>query len=171
MSDDVHTYLEQFPGETRQRLDAMREIVNERCPAAVEAINYGLIGYKLNGNPLVYFGGFKHHVGLYATPAGQEEFAGEFARYVQGKGSVQFPLSEPLPVDLITRVVSRRIETVADELPQIGRPARAALETIGVTHMSQLRAHSERELLALHGVGPKAIRILRESGAQFREDH
>lgn len=171
MSDDVQNYLDQFPDETRQRLVAMREMVRERCPRAVEAMNYGLIGYKLNGHPLVYFGGFKGHVGLYATPNGHEAFAAEFARYVQGKGSVQLPLAESLPVDLIARVIAHRVETVAEELPQIGRPARSALEVIGVTRMSQLSAHSEQELLALHGVGPKAIRILRESGAQFLEGH
>lgn len=170
MSDDVHTYLEHFPDETRRRLETLRGLVRELCPRAVEAMNYGLIGYKLNGHPLVYFGGFKQHIGLYATPAGQDAFAEEFARYVQGKGSVQLPLTEPLPVDLITRVISHRVETVSDELPPIGRPARTALEAIGVTRMSQLGTHAERDLLALHGVGPKAIRILRENGAQFLEE-
>ena len=170
MSDEVHTYIAQFPDETQQRLQTLQDIVRGLCPGAVEAISYGLIGYKLNGNPLVYFGGFKKHVGLYATPAGQEAFAEEFARYVQGKGSVQFPLAEPLPVELITRVVAHRVDAVSDELPQIGRPARSALEALGITRLSQLTTYSEPDLLALHGVGPKAIRILRESGAQFRGD-
>lgn len=170
MSNDVQVYLDQFPEETQSRLQTMRGLVRDRCPAAVEALSYGLIGYKLNGHPLVYFGGFKQHVGLYATPVGHEAFAADFARYVQGKGSVQLPLLEPLPIDLITRVITHRIGAVSDELPQIGRAARAALEAIGVTQMSQLGTHSERELLALHGVGPKAIRILRESGVHFRQD-
>lgn len=169
MSDEVQAYVDQFPDETQQRLQILRDLVRELCPRSVEAINYGLIGYKLNGNPLVYFGGFKKHVGLYATPAGQEAFAEEFARYVQGKGSVQFPLSEPLPIDLITRVVAHRVDVVSDELPQIGKPARAALEAIGVTRLSELSNQSEQELLALHGLGPKAIRILHESGARFRD--
>ncbi|MHA3685050.1 DUF1801 domain-containing protein [Leucobacter sp. HY1908] len=169
MSDDVLAYLAQFPDQTQQRLQTLRGLVRERCPAAAEGMSYGLIGYKLNGHPVIYFGGFKQHIGLYATPAGQAAFAEEFAPYVQGKGSVQLPLTEPLPIDLITRVISHRVESVSDELPQIGRPARAALESIGVARLSQLGTHSEQELLALHGVGPKALRTLRESGARFRE--
>lgn len=170
MSEEVQAYLDQFPDETKRRLELLQRLVCERCPGAVEAMNYGLIGYKLNGHPLIYFGGFQKHIGLYATPVGHEAFAPEFARYAQGKGSVQLPLAEPLPTDLIARVISHRVDTIADELPQIGRPARTALGAIGVTRMSELGTHSERELLALHGVGPKAIRIMRASGARFLED-
>lgn len=57
-----------------------------------------------------------------------------------------------------------------DEIPWIGRPARSALEAIGVTTAAQLAEYSERELLALHGIGPKAIRLLREAGVRLRDD-
>ncbi len=170
MSDDVQAYIDGFPAETQSRLEALRALVHETCPAAIEGLNYGLIGYKLFGHPLVYFGGFKQHIGLYATPEGQEAFADEFARYKQGKGSVQFPLAEPLPIDLITRVIEQRVDVVTDRLPQMGRPALSALESIGVTRLGQVREHSETELLALHGLGPKAIRMLRERGVRFREE-
>jgi uncharacterized protein YdhG (YjbR/CyaY superfamily) len=66
--------------------------------------------YKLNGRPLVYFAAFKNHIGLYATPSGHAAFAEELSRYKQGRGSVQFPLSEPLPFDLIARIVKFRAE-------------------------------------------------------------
>ena len=170
MSADVEAYLAPFPEETRARLQTMREIVHEYCPKAVESLSYGLIGYQLNGHALIYFGGFKAHIGLYATPTGHEEFAAEFARYVQGKGSVQLPLSEPLPIELVRRVIARRVETVASELPKIGRPATDALAGIGVTRPNQLADYSAKELLALHGVGPKAIRLLREAGVQLRDE-
>ena len=75
-------------------------------------MSYGLVGYKLNGKPLVYFGAFPNHIGFYATPNGHEAFKDEFAKYKQGKGSVQFPNDQPLPVELITRVIAHRKEQV-----------------------------------------------------------
>ena len=108
----VDDYFAQFTGETRSRLDTMRGIIHEEAPDAVEAFSYGLVGYKLNGKPLVYFGGFAYHIGFYATPNGHEVFAEDFAKYKPGKGSVQFPLDQPLPVDLIRRVVRYRIKTI-----------------------------------------------------------
>lgn len=152
------------------RLDSLRSIVREECPGSAEGMNYGLIGYKLGGHPLIYFGGFARHIGLYATPSGHETFAAEFARYVQGKGSVQFPLAEPLPVDLIRRVIVHRVETVREQLPAVGKPALRALTSLGVTRTSQLAGYSEQELLALHGIGPKAIRLLRDAGVVLRGD-
>jgi uncharacterized protein YdhG (YjbR/CyaY superfamily) len=80
----------------------------KESPQAVESFSYGLIGYKLNGKPLIYIGAFANHIGLYATPNGHKAFEKEFAVYKQGKGSVQFPLDRPLPVELITRVVQHR---------------------------------------------------------------
>lgn len=113
MSDtvnDVDTYINQFDGEVRARLLVLRELVHKSVPQAVESFSYGLVGYKLNDKPLVYFGGFAHHVGFYATPNGHEAFAEEFSKYKQGKGSVQFPLDQPLPIELIKRVIAYRQE-------------------------------------------------------------
>ena len=62
----------------------------------------------MNGKPLVYFAGFRNHIGFYATPTGHAEFARELSAYRQGKGSVQFPLDKPLPLDLIKRIVRYR---------------------------------------------------------------
>ena len=108
--DKVEQYLKEFEGETKKRLIALREIIREEAPEAAEAFSYGLVGYKINNKPLVYFGGFKNHIGFYATPNGHETFSDEFAAYKQGKGSVQFPLNEPLPSELIRSVVRFRKE-------------------------------------------------------------
>ena len=126
--NSVEDYINQFDGEVKTRLLKLRELVKTESPEAVEALSYGLVGYKRNGKPLVYFGGFKSHVGFYATPNGHEAFAKDFAKYKNnktlaltvfkkelsvyksGKGSVQFPLSQPLPVGLIKRVVQYRNE-------------------------------------------------------------
>lgn len=107
-SADVDKYLAPFTGELGERLRLMRSIVRELVPEAEESFSYGLVGYKLGGKPLVYFGGFAKHVGVYATPNGHEKFKQEFAPYKQGKGSVQLPLDQPLPVDLVKRIVIYR---------------------------------------------------------------
>lgn len=107
---DVDEYIAKFDGERKKRLETMRRIVTALAPEADEAVSYGLVGYKLNGKPLVYFGAFPNHIGFYATPNGHAAFAEEFAKYKQGKGSVQFPLDQPLPVDLVKRVIQYRKE-------------------------------------------------------------
>ena len=109
---DVDGYIEQFDGEVKARLLTMRQLIRTEVPEAEESYSYGLVGYKLNKKPLVYFGGFKNHVGFYATPNGHEAFAEEFSKYKQGKGSVQFPLDQPLPVNLIKRVIEYRVQQV-----------------------------------------------------------
>ncbi len=104
----VDAYIAQFDGEVRRRLETMRRIIRELAPEAEEMIAYGMPAYKIRGKPLVYFAGYKNHIGLYATPNTHEAFTREFAPYKQGKGSVQFPLSEPLPTVLIKKVVQFR---------------------------------------------------------------
>ena len=111
----VEAYINAFPSHVGNTLNRIRSIIKQNAPDAVESISYGMPGYKLNGKPLVYFAGYKNHVGLYATPSGHSQFAAELARYKQGKGSVQFPIDEPLPFDLIERIVQFR---VAENLAQ-----------------------------------------------------
>lgn len=106
--ESIDQYISQFDDDVQQRLQTIRQIVAREVPDAVESLSYGLIGYKYHGRPLVYTGGFKHHVGFYATPNGHVAFSDEFSKYKQGKGSVQFPNDQPLPVDLIRRVVLYR---------------------------------------------------------------
>jgi len=109
----VAAYMSQFTGSTRQRLDEMRDTIRKVAPNAVESIGYGMPAYKLDGKPLVYFAAFPHHIGFYATPNGHEAFKKEFAPYKQGKGSVQFPHDQPLPLDLVRRVVEYRVTHIA----------------------------------------------------------
>lgn len=110
----VDTYIEAFDGPLAERLSSMRAVIRETAPDAAESIAYGMPGYKLQGKPLVYFAGFAKHVGFYATPNGHEAFAEEFAAYKQGKGSVQFPHTQPLPLDLVRRVVEFRMANIAN---------------------------------------------------------
>jgi uncharacterized protein YdhG (YjbR/CyaY superfamily) len=111
-SNKIDEYINQFEGDTRKRLEILRQLVKAEAPNANEGFSYGLVGYKIDGKPLVYFGGFKNHIGFYATPNGHEAFKEEFSKFKQGKGSVQFPLDDPLPIDLIKRVVAFRITQI-----------------------------------------------------------
>ena len=108
MSQEVDVYINGFGDERAERLTTMRSLVSTITPDAQEAMSYGLVGYKLNGKPLVYFGAFPKHIGFYATPNGHEAFKEEFSKYKQGKASVQFPLDQPLPVELIRKVIAYR---------------------------------------------------------------
>lgn len=106
---NVDEYIQEFENETQERLIAVRKLVQETAPEAVESISYGMPAYKVNGLPLVYFGGYKSHIGFYATPTGHKAFEKELSKYKQGKGSVQFPLDEPLPKKLIQEIVLFRL--------------------------------------------------------------
>ncbi len=112
MAETVDEYLVGFDGEVRSRLDTMRATIRSAAPDAVESMAYGMPAYTLDGKALVYFAGFARHVGFYATPNGHVAFAEDLARYRQGKGSVQFQHTEPLPTDLVRRVVEFRVGTI-----------------------------------------------------------
>lgn len=106
----VDVYIESFEGEVKEHLNLMRNMILALAPDAEESISYGMPAFKLHGKPLVYFAGYKKHVGFYATPAGHKAFKNELSKYKQGKGSVQFPNDEKLPLDLIKRIILFRID-------------------------------------------------------------
>jgi uncharacterized protein YdhG (YjbR/CyaY superfamily) len=108
--NEVEKYIRQVPGDIQILLNRIRATIREAAPEAVEGIAYQMPAYKLNGKPLVYFAGFKNHIGFYATPTGHAEFACELSAYKQGKGSVQFPYNQPLPVELIAKIVKFRVK-------------------------------------------------------------
>ncbi|RIV70759.1 iron chaperone [Flagellimonas aequoris] len=113
--DEVDEYISKFPEEAQEIMQKIRAIVKDVAPDAVEQTAYGMPGYKTHGKPLVYFAGYKNHIGLYATPSGHEKFAEELSKYKQGKGSVQFPLDQPMPYDLIKRIVVFRVQENASK--------------------------------------------------------
>lgn len=108
----IDEYIAQFPAETQTALEEMRAIIRDLAPDAVETISYAIPTFDLGGTHLVHFAGYARHVGLYPTPSGMEAFADDLAPYKRGKGSAQFPLSEPLPVELIRRIVEFRVREV-----------------------------------------------------------
>lgn len=105
----IDAYIAGFPEEVQAILQLIRRTIHETAPEATEAISYGMPTFKLHGN-LVHFGAFKSHIGFYPVPSGMEAFKDELAAYKQGKGSVQFPLDKPMPLDLIRRIVEFRVQ-------------------------------------------------------------
>lgn len=111
--NDIDRYISQFPAIVQQLLTQVRNTIRKACTEATEDISYAMPAYKLNGKALVYFAGYKNHIGFYATPTGHKEFEKDLSKYKQGKGSVQFPIDEPMPLDLIKRIVEFRAYEVA----------------------------------------------------------
>ncbi len=104
----VDEYIAAFPAEVQQVLQQVRATIRAAAPSAEERISYAIPGYYLNGQ-LVFFAAYKHHIGFYAAPTGHAAFAEELSPYKQGRGSVQFPLSQPMPLELIERIVKFRV--------------------------------------------------------------
>src|SRR3954471_6034666 len=104
----IDEYITGFPENIREKLEALRATIRKAAPTAEEIISYGMPTFYLKGN-LVHFAAFKNHIGFYPAPSGIESFKEELSIYKEGKGSVQFPLDEPMPLDLITRIVKFRV--------------------------------------------------------------
>lgn len=106
--DTIDDYIAGFPPTVQTKLQALRNVIREAAPAATETISYRMPTFVLNGN-LVHFAGYARHLGFYPTPSAIVAFEAELAPYVHAKGSVQFPLDQPLPVDLIRKMVEFRV--------------------------------------------------------------
>jgi len=111
--NDINDYIASFPSATQELLEQMRSTIQKAAPDAVEAISYAMPTFKLNGKNLVHFAGYEKHIGFYATPTGHEAFKDDLLKYKQGKGSVQFPINEPLPLELVARIVKFRVGEMA----------------------------------------------------------
>ena len=114
---DIDGYIQTFPKETQKLLKRIRTAIRKIAPGAEEGISYGMPVFKINGKPLVYFAAFKDHIGFYALPTGHSEFADKLAKYKHGKGSVQFPLDNSLPLDLIRRITQFRVWEILGTIP------------------------------------------------------
>jgi uncharacterized protein YdhG (YjbR/CyaY superfamily) len=105
----IDEYIKTFPENVRHILNELRQTIKEVAPEAQETINYQIPTFTLNGN-LVHFAAFEHHIGFYPTPSGMEAFKKELSSYKGAKGSVQFPIHQPLPLSLIRRIVEYRVK-------------------------------------------------------------
>ncbi len=208
--NSIDSYIAGYPEKTQKLLERVRATIRKAAPTAGETISYGIPTFTLEGN-LVHFAGYKNHIGFYPGAAGVATFKKEISAYKNAKGSVQFPIDEPMPIDLITRIVKFRVKQNLEKavlkntrtclkghtyvkssdcptcpvcererkpkeglLSELGAPARRALESIGVTTVKKLSAFSEKEIMALHGMGPSALpklnAALKAAGLTFKKE-
>jgi len=105
---DIDAYISGYPEAIRKLLQEIRDTIKKAAPQAEEVISYGMPAFRQNGM-LVWYAAFKNHIGFYPIPSGIEAFKDELSAFRGTKGSVHFPFDKPLPVDLISRIVSFRL--------------------------------------------------------------
>ena len=106
---NIDEYIGAFPNDVQEILEKIRATIQKAAPDAKEKISYSMPAFEQNGI-VVYSAAFKNHIGLYALPSGHETFKEELSKYKSGKGSVQFPLDQPMPFDLIAKIVKFRVK-------------------------------------------------------------
>jgi uncharacterized protein YdhG (YjbR/CyaY superfamily) len=116
---NIDEYIAVLPEEVKTIMETVRKVIHEAAPDAVETMSYQIPTFDLQGN-LVHFAAFRNHIGFYPTPSGMEAFREELSAYKGSKGSVQFPLDQPIPYDLITRIVKYRVQ---ENLEKASKPS------------------------------------------------
>jgi uncharacterized protein YdhG (YjbR/CyaY superfamily) len=112
VAGSIDEYIADFPPETQILLQEVRAIISKAAPEATETISYAIPTFDLAGKHLVHFAGYAKHVGFYPVPSAMTAFKDELSPYRRGKGSAQFPLNQPLPTDLIRRIVEYRVHEI-----------------------------------------------------------
>ncbi|GAA1504552.1 DUF1801 domain-containing protein [Terrabacter terrae] len=110
----VDDYIASYPEETRTQLAGVRRAIQKVAPHAAEKISYGMATFTVDGKPLIYYAGWKNHVGLYPVPTGSPEFEEAIAPYRRAKDTVRFPVNRPVPLELIAEITQLCIERRAD---------------------------------------------------------
>lgn len=105
----VEEYVDSFPPYVQKILEEVRRTIRKVVPSAGETISYQIPTITLDGQYLVYFAGWKHHISLYPVPEGDEAFEREIAPYRSSRGTLKFPLDKPIPYDVIERVVAAHV--------------------------------------------------------------
>jgi uncharacterized protein YdhG (YjbR/CyaY superfamily) len=105
----IDEYIAAFPEETQKKLQNLRAAIKAAAPGAEEKISYQIPTFALKGN-LVHFAAYQNHIGFYPAPSGIEAFKDELSIYGTSKGAIRFPIDQPLPLELISRIVKFRLE-------------------------------------------------------------
>jgi uncharacterized protein YdhG (YjbR/CyaY superfamily) len=111
--NSIDEYIANFPKEVQKKLKELRTVIKAAAPEAEEKISYQMPTFALKGN-LVHFAAYRNHIGFYPTPSGIDQFKDELSAYKGSKGSVQFPIDQPIPLGLISRIVKFRVKENLD---------------------------------------------------------
>lgn len=111
---NVEDYIASFDGITLERLQQMRALVNQELPGADERISYNIPSYFVDGKQIIYFAGFKNHIGMYPGRTNSEAYNKLAEEYAHGKSTTQFSHSEPLPTSVIKKFIKTRLKEVED---------------------------------------------------------
>jgi uncharacterized protein YdhG (YjbR/CyaY superfamily) len=112
----IDEYISRFPSGTQKAMEQVRQAIHSASPGLEEGISYAIAGFRAGKSYVIYFAAYDKHIGLYPAPVNNEEFTEAFAAYKTGKGTVQFPLDQPMPVDLIKRITKFRVEENARKI-------------------------------------------------------
>lgn len=183
-AQNIDEYIAGFPIEVQQVLQQLRKAIRKAAPEAQEKISYAIPAFTMNNRPIAYFAGYKKHIGFYPAPRQVPLFKEELSHYKGGKGTIQFPLDQPLPLDLVTRIIKFRINENQQKIKKpsldsqdnflslLSAPAQRALKNKNITTLRQLSKCTEKEILSLHGMGPHSVTklstILRSAGLSFK---
>lgn len=105
----IDEYIATFPPDVQKVLEELRATVKAAAPEAKETISYNMPTFTLNGTYLIYFAGWKKHISVYPIPAGSEAFNKRISKYADRRGTVKFPLDEPIPFKLVTQMVKLQL--------------------------------------------------------------
>lgn len=123
---NIDDYIARFPKDTQKFMQKIRATIKKAVPAAEEAISYGIPTFNMNSRYLIYFAGYKNHISIYPAPRENAAFKKELSGYKGGKGTVQFPLDKPIPLELVTRIVKFRVKENSEKAnkKKIKKPAK-----------------------------------------------
>lgn len=107
--EDMDQYIQSFPKDVQEILQKIRKIIKDIIPDSEEVISYQIPTFNLNGKYFIYFAGYKNHVSLYPIHSEGTPFEKELNQYISGQGTAKFPLSEPIPYDLIKKIVEFKL--------------------------------------------------------------
>ena len=113
--ETIDEYIAAFPRNVRDILEELRRTIRESAPKSEETISYGIPTFDLNGEHLVHFAAYKNHIGFYPTSSGITRFKKNLSRYELSRGTVRFPIDQPIPFDVIRKIVKYRVKETLDE--------------------------------------------------------
>lgn len=160
-SQEIDQYISKFSSEKATALSELRNIIYSAAPEAEEAMGYGMPALKM-GKFMVYFAGFKNHMGLFPTSSGIQAFQDQLQNWKYSKGTIQFPYEANLPKKLIRDIVQFRLNEVRPSfMHNLPGPMQRALLRAQIWKLTDFKKWKEEDVLSLHGVGSSGMKKLK----------